>query len=75
MYRTFLCDIMSRMILSTQNSSTIVLEDSLLSMKQSHATNNKVDQGFVGRDSVSLCEYFVTLRRQCDPLKCRNNQQ
>jgi len=42
MYSTFLFDIMSRMILFTQNSSAMVLEDLLLSTKQSHAANIKV---------------------------------
>jgi len=42
MYSTFLCDIMSRMILSTQNSNVMVLEDLLLSKKQLQATNYKV---------------------------------
>jgi hypothetical protein len=42
MYITFVCDIMSRMILSTQNSNEMVLEDLLLSTKQSHAASIKM---------------------------------
>jgi hypothetical protein len=42
MYSSFLCDIMSTMILSTQNSNVMVLEDLLLSKKQLRAINIKV---------------------------------
>ena len=42
MYSNFFCDNISRMTLSTQNSSVMALEDLLLSTKQLHATNIKV---------------------------------
>jgi hypothetical protein len=70
------------MILSTQNSSVMELEDLLLSKKQLQATNIKVKKIYgVWNTKVfwgvtlSLCEYFISLRRLCDPSKCRNNQQ
>jgi len=53
---------MSRMILSTQNSSLMALEDLLLSTKQLHAANIKVKNIYgVWKTmvlwGVALCEY------------------